>query len=44
MHLFYLVHDLEKRLDVGLLDNLWPGEPGVTEADLESFLEAALVH
>ena len=43
-HLFYLVHDLEKRLDAGLLDNLSPGEPAVNEADLKSFLEAALAH
>jgi len=41
-HLFYLVHDLEKRLDAGLLDNLAPGEPGVNETDLGSFLAAAL--
>jgi phenylalanine-4-hydroxylase len=41
-HLFYLVHDLEKRLDAGLLDNLQPGEPEVNEVDLKSFLDAAL--
>ncbi len=41
-HLFYLVHDLEKRLDAGLLDNLQPGEPDVNEVDLKSFLDAAL--
>ncbi len=41
-HLFYLVHDLEKRMDAGLLDNLQPGEPGVNEVDLKSFLDAAL--
>ena len=39
-HLFYLVYDLEKRMDAGLLDNLSPGEPAVNEADLRSFLEA----
>ncbi len=42
-HLFYLVHDLEKRMDAGLLDNLVGGEPAVNEVDLKSFLEAALV-
>jgi phenylalanine-4-hydroxylase len=41
-HLFYLVHDLEMRLDAGLLDNLQPGEPEVNEVDLKSFLDAAL--
>src|SRR5690606_19013406 len=41
-HLFYLVHDLERRLDAGLLDNLQPGEPDVNEVDLKSFLDAAL--
>lgn len=40
-HLFYLVHDLERRLDAGLLDNLQPGEPEVNEVDLQSFLDAA---
>ena len=40
-HLFYLLHDLEKRLDAGLLDHLSPGEPEVSEADLRSFLDAA---
>jgi hypothetical protein len=25
-HLFYLVHDLERKLDAGLLDNLQPGD------------------
>ncbi|MBK8004874.1 MAG: phenylalanine 4-monooxygenase [Gemmatimonadetes bacterium] len=41
-HLFYLVHDLEQRLNAGLLDNLQPGEPEVNEVDLKSFLDAAL--
>jgi phenylalanine-4-hydroxylase len=41
-HLFYLVHDLERRMDAGLLDNLQPGEPAVNEVDLKSFLDAAL--
>jgi phenylalanine-4-hydroxylase len=38
-HLFYLVHDLERRLDAGLLDQLAPGEPAVNERDLRSFLD-----
>lgn len=41
-HLFYLVHDLERRMDAGLLDNLQPGEPEVNEVDLKSFLDAAV--
>ncbi len=41
-HLFYLVHDLERRMDAGQLDNLQPGEPSVNEVDLKSFLDAAL--
>jgi phenylalanine-4-hydroxylase len=40
-HLFYLLHDLERRMDAGLLDNLAPGEPAVSGRDLHSFLEAA---
>jgi phenylalanine-4-hydroxylase len=43
-HLYYLVHDLERRLDAGLLDNLAEGEPAVDEVDLKSFLDAALRH
>ena len=41
-HLFYLVHDLEKRMDAGLLDNLAEGEPEVNEVDLKSFLDASV--
>ena len=41
-HLFYLVHDLERRMDAGQLDYLSPGEPEVNEVDLKSFLDAAL--
>jgi phenylalanine-4-hydroxylase len=41
-HLFYLVHDLEQRVDAGLLDNLAEGEPEVDGTDLKSFLDAAL--
>ncbi len=40
-HLFYLVHELERWLDAGLLDHLAPGEPEVNEEDLKSFLDAA---
>jgi len=38
------VHDPEKRLDAGSPDNFCPGESEVNEADLRSFLEAALAH
>ena len=41
-HLFYLVHELEKRMDAGLLDHLVGGEPAVNEVDLKSFLDVAL--
>ncbi len=41
-HLFYLMHELERRLDAGLLDHLAPGEPAVNEVDLRSFLDAAV--
>jgi len=41
-HLFYLVHELERRMDAGQLDHLSPGEPEVNEVDLKSFLDAAL--
>src|SRR5271155_4125534 len=37
-HLFSLVDQLEKWLREGKLDNVAPGEPGVNERDLESFL------
>ena len=40
--LFYLVHELEKRMEAGLLDNLVGGEPAVNEVDLKSFLDVAL--
>jgi phenylalanine-4-hydroxylase len=42
-HLFELVGDLERWMKEGKLDNVAPGEPGVAEADLRSFLEAQLV-
>jgi phenylalanine-4-hydroxylase len=39
-HLFNLVHELESWMKAGRLDNVAPGEPGVNEQDLKSFLEA----
>ncbi len=39
-HLFELVNQLENWMKDGRLDNVAPGEPGVNEADLKSFLEA----
>lgn len=41
-HLFDLVGDLENWMKEGKLNNVAPGEPGVAEADLKSFLEAQL--
>jgi phenylalanine-4-hydroxylase len=41
-HLFGLVDQLEKWLKAGKLNNVAPGEPGVNEADLKSFLDAEL--
>jgi phenylalanine-4-hydroxylase len=40
-HLFELVGKLEQWMKDGKLNNVAPGEPGVDEADLRSFLEAA---
>lgn len=40
-HLFELVGDLEQWMHDGKLDNVSPGEPAVSEADLKSFVEAA---
>jgi phenylalanine-4-hydroxylase len=40
-HLFELVGELEEWMRQGKLDNVSPGEPAVSEADLRSFLEAA---
>lgn len=37
-HLFQLVDELERWMRAGKLDNVAPGEPGVNEADLESFV------
>ena len=39
-HLFGLVDQLEGWMREGKLDNVAPGEPAVSEADLKSFLEA----
>ncbi len=39
-HLFSLVDELEKWMKAGKLDNVAPGEPLVSEADLASFLRA----
>jgi len=39
-HLFAQVDELERWLRAGKLDNVSPGEPGVDEADLASFLGA----
>ena len=40
-HLFYLVGRLEQWMKEGRLNHVAPGEPGVEEADLQSFLDAA---
>ncbi|HSU68566.1 MAG TPA: phenylalanine 4-monooxygenase [Tepidisphaeraceae bacterium] len=39
-HLFDLIHELERWMKDGRLDNVAPGEPAVNEQDLKSFLEA----
>src|SRR6185436_16356373 len=39
-HLFSLVGDLERWMKEGKLNNVSPGEPEVSEADLKSFLHA----
>lgn len=39
-HLFELVHELERWMKTGRLDNVAPGEPAVNERDLKSFLAA----
>jgi len=41
-HLFSLVDELEKWLSNGKLNNVSPGEPFVSDADVESFLTAKL--
>jgi phenylalanine-4-hydroxylase len=39
-HLFSLVDELERWVKSGKLNNVSPGEPGVSDADVESFLSA----
>jgi phenylalanine-4-hydroxylase len=39
-HLFSLVDQLESLMRDGKLNNVAPGEPEVSEADLRSFLQA----
>lgn len=41
-HLFDLVGELERWMKDGKLDNVSPGEPGMSEADVRSFLDASL--
>ena len=41
-HLFSLVDRLEQWMKLGKLNNVAPGEPGVDEKDLKSFLDAAV--
>jgi phenylalanine-4-hydroxylase len=41
-HLFDLVGRLERQMREGRLDNVAPGEPEVSEADLRSFIEATV--
>jgi phenylalanine-4-hydroxylase len=41
-HLFSLVEKLEEWMKLGQLNNVAPGEPGVDEKDLKSFLDAAV--
>ena len=40
-HLFELVGQLERWMKDGKLDNVSPGEPGMSEADVRSFLDAS---
>lgn len=40
-HLFELVGELERWMKDGKLDNVSPGEPGMSEADVRSFLDAS---
>jgi len=41
-HLYSLADELEHWVRTGRLDNTAPGEPGIREADLSSFLQATL--
>jgi phenylalanine-4-hydroxylase len=38
-HLYELVDELERWMRAGKLDNVAPGEPGISEEDLQSFLQ-----
>jgi len=40
-HLFELVGELEAWMRAGKLDNVAPGEPVMSEADVKSFLDAS---
>jgi phenylalanine-4-hydroxylase len=40
-HLYALVHELERWMKEGKLNNVAPGEPAVNERDLESFMAAS---
>jgi phenylalanine-4-hydroxylase len=40
-HLYALADELEAEIEDGRLDDVAPGEPGVSEADLRSFLDAS---
>jgi phenylalanine-4-hydroxylase len=42
--LFGMVDQLERWMREGRLNNVAPGEPGVDERDLNSFLERAIAH
>lgn len=41
-HVFSMVNDLEKWMLEGKLDNVQPGEPLISEADLKSFMDATV--
>jgi phenylalanine-4-hydroxylase len=41
-HLFSLVEELERWVKDGKVNNVAPGEPNVSELDIESFLSAKL--
>jgi len=41
-HLFHLVGELEQWMKEGKLDNVSPGEPEMSETDVQSFLEAGV--
>ena len=41
-HLFHLVGELERWMKEGKLDNVSPGEPEMSEPDVQSFLQAGV--